>query len=159
MADPLEVRIRRARVSDLPSILQLFSEDALHFVSQEKTAELPEVDEAYVRALELIQATPDNNVYVAEADGRVAGTFQLTFIQQLSHCGARVAQVENVFVLAEQRSRGIGSAMLRFAIEEAAQHHCIRIQLTTNVRRERAHAFYQRLGFEPTHHGMKRYLR
>lgn len=158
MADPPELRIRRARLSDLPSILQLFAEDALYFASQERTAGLPQVDEAYVRALELIQATPDNTVYVAEADGRVVGTFQLTFIQQLSHCGARVAQLENVFVVAEQRSRGIGSAMLRFAIAAAQQNHCIRIQLTTNVRRERAHAFYQRLGFEPTHHGMKRYL-
>lgn len=159
MADPLEVRIRRARVSDLPTILQLLSEDELYFASQEKAAAPPEVDGAYVRALELIQATSDNAVYVAEAAGRVVGTFQLTFIQQLSHCGARVAQLENVFVLAEQRSRGIGSAMLRFAIEAAEQNHCVRIQLTSNVRRQRAHAFYQRRGFEATHHGMKRYFR
>jgi GNAT superfamily N-acetyltransferase len=48
--------------------------------------------------------------------------------------------------------------MLRFAIEAAEQNHCLRIQLTTNVRRERARAFYERLGFEATPHGMKRYL-
>jgi GNAT superfamily N-acetyltransferase len=47
---------------------------------------------------------------------------------------------------------------MRFAIELARRRGALRVQLTSNVRRGRAHAFYERLGFEPSHVGMKLYL-
>jgi GNAT superfamily N-acetyltransferase len=102
-----------------------------------------------------IEADPNNHVFVAEEDGQVLGTFQLTFIRQLSYGGCWVAQVESVQVDARYRSRGIGARMLHFAIERARDRGCYRVQLTSNVTRQRAHAFYARLGFKATHSGMK----
>ena len=40
----------------------------------------------------------------------------------------------------------------------AEQLGCYRVQLTSNVRREDAHRFYERLGFSPTHVGFKMLL-
>jgi hypothetical protein len=49
--------------------------------------------------------------------------------------------------------------MLSWAIAEAGRRGCIRVQLTSNVNRLRAHQFYERLGFRATHKGMKLFLR
>jgi GNAT superfamily N-acetyltransferase len=48
--------------------------------------------------------------------------------------------------------------MMAFAIEQARRRGALRVQLTSNVRRRRAHEFYERLGFRASHKGMKLYL-
>lgn len=113
---------------------------------------------AHSAAFDTIQADANNHLYVADVDGRVVGTFQLTFIQQLTYGGCVVAQVESVFVDPECRSSGVGAAMMVFARAEAERRGALRLQLTSNVRRERAHRFYERLGYRATHKGMKLYL-
>jgi GNAT superfamily N-acetyltransferase len=45
------------------------------------------------------------------------------------------------------------------AIEDAARRRgAARMQLTSNRQRHDAHRFYERLGYEATHVGMKKYL-
>lgn len=56
---------------------------------------------------------------------------------------------------ADRRAQGIGSALVRAAIDEAQARGCYRVQLTSNAVRDDAHHFYRRLGFEPTHVGFK----
>lgn len=149
---PGPVAIRSAQRDDLPSILRLYAEGSLD-PAQKRASTVPGA--AHLAAFAAIQANPNNQVYVAEVDGRVAGTFQLTFIQQLTYGGCLVAQVESVFVDPEQRSRGVGAAMMQFARAEAERRGALRVQLTSNIQRERAHRFYERLGYRATHLGMK----
>jgi GNAT superfamily N-acetyltransferase len=92
---------------------------------------------------------------VAELDGEVVGTFQLSVIPHLSHVGRPVAQLESVHVAGARRSRGIGAQMVRWAIDEARRQGCHRLQLTSDRRRVEAHRFYERLGFLATHEGFK----
>lgn len=146
------VAIRPAERGDLHGILRVFAEDEL------KGGPFREPSEAQLEAFEAIAADPNNGVYVAEVDGAVVGTFQLTFIRQLSYGGCLVAQIESVHVLASERSQGVGSAMMRAARAEAERRGAFRLQLTSDVRRQRAHRFYERLGFRATHTGMKLYL-
>lgn len=147
--------IRRATHADLVAIVRLLS------IEDEgiRRNETDPSDARYAEALAAIARDPDNAVMVAEVDGKVAGTFQLTIIQQLSNRGGRVAQIESVVVDPGMRSRGIGEAMMRWAIDEARRRRCVRVQLTSNKVRGRAHAFYERLGFVATHEGMKLALR
>jgi GNAT superfamily N-acetyltransferase len=162
-----EVRIRPACKGDLSAILQLFADDELH-VPLQATPNAPGgpstahggsvLRDAELAAFESISNDPNNSVYVAEVGGRVVGTFQLTFIRQLSYGGCLVAQVESVHVHSSQRSRGVGNRMLEWAIAAARERGALRVQLTSNVKRGRAHEFYERLGFRATHKGMKLYL-
>lgn len=152
---PGPVAIRSARGDDLPAILRLYADGSL---SAEQKQRYLSPSDAYAMALDAIATDPNNHVYVAESDGRVVGTFQLTFIRQLSYGGGLVAQVESVFVDAEQRSSGVGASMMQFARDEAERRGAFRIQLTSNVERERAHRFYERLGYQASHKGMKLYL-
>src|SRR5438270_334066 len=65
----------------------------------------------YVEALREIQASDANGIYVAEAEGRLVGTFMLTFIRHLMRQGTLVAQVEEVRVDRPLRNRGYGAEM------------------------------------------------
>jgi GNAT superfamily N-acetyltransferase len=48
--------------------------------------------------------------------------------------------------------------MMRWAIDEARVSGAALVQLTSDVRRDGAHRFYERLGFEATHVGFKLFL-
>ncbi len=146
--------VRRATEDDLPVVVGLFAleDDG----NREDAAPERELEPCYVEALRAIDGDPNNAFLVAEdGSGRVVGTFQLTIVQHVAYRGGRVAQIENVLVSPEQRGRGIGEAMMRWAIDEARRRGCFRVQLTSNRRRTRAHAFYERLGFVPSHVGLK----
>ena len=152
--------IRPATEGDLQAILRLYAEDDTHRAAAlAATGAAPTAPTAaHVAALRAIQADANNELYVAELEGMVVGTFQLTFIRQLSYGGCLVAQVESVFVSSSARSRGVGGLMMEFARGEAERRGALRIQLTSNVAREQAHRFYERLGYRATHKGMKLYL-
>nr|WP_205843982.1 GNAT family N-acetyltransferase [Nakamurella deserti] len=51
------------------------------------------------------------------------------------------------------RGRGIGRALISSIVTTARDRGCARVQLTSNRRRERAHVFYERLGFTASHLG------
>jgi GNAT superfamily N-acetyltransferase len=99
-----------------------------------------------------IATYPDYAVYLAEEDGVPVGTFSLLVMDNLAHGGAPEGVVENVVVAEGRRGRGIGRAMLRFAMDRCAGAGCYKLVLSSNVRREDAHRFYQDLGF--VQHGL-----
>ena len=76
----------------------------------------------------------------------------------LSADGGLYCQVEAVRTTSDLRGRGIGAQLMSVIEDEARRRGAARIQLTSNQRRADAHRFYERLGYEPTHVGMKKYL-
>jgi GNAT superfamily N-acetyltransferase len=50
---------------------------------------------------------------------------------------------------------GLGQQMMLWAIERYRERGCGLVQLTTDARRTEARRFYERLGSEATHLGMK----
>ncbi len=142
--------LRPATEGDLPEILRLLFDDRAT-PSDELGPDAP----CYAEALREMQASQVSCTYVAEVDGRVAGTFMLSFLRHLMRRGSLVAQIEAVRIDAPLRSRGFGAEMMRWAIDEARRRGCSRVQLTSNLSRKSAHRFYERLGFRGSHLGMK----
>ena len=145
--------IRRATRADVPAIRDLYAGDYLS-ANKDVVGSLG----AALEAFDDIEARPDDTLYVAEIDGRVVGTLQLTILRYLTYGGARVGLIEAVHVAESERNRGIGRAMMRAAIEEARRRGCNRVQLTSNKQRKDAHRFYERLGYVASHVGMKKTL-
>jgi ribosomal protein S18 acetylase RimI-like enzyme len=144
--------IREAIKADIDAIARLLADDGLG-----RGRETPG-DAAYARAFAAMSAQPGNVYLVAEAEGALVGCLQFTVIHGLSRQGASRGQIEGVRVHADQRGRGIGEALFEAAFERAAASGCTLVQLTTDRSRTDALRFYQRLGFEATHWGMKRVL-
>ena len=147
------MRVRPAREEETPRIVELIHLGDIAGRGSEQPG--PPFPEAYYAAFRDVRAAPNQEVYVAELDGQVVGTFQLAILANLSNIGRRVAQIESVHVAAEWRSHGIGEQMLRWAIAEGRRQGCFRLQLTSDRRRTDAHRFYERLGFVNSHVGMK----
>lgn len=112
----------------------------------------------YQNAFAAIEADPNNQVVLGEVDSEVVATMQVTFIPGIMRRGMTRALLENIHVRQSQRGKGIGSAMIRHAIDLACKRGCGLVQLTSNKQRTEAHRFYGRLGFEATHEGFKLYL-
>lgn len=147
-----EVEIRPATTDDIVGLRKLLADDALG----EGREDLTEAGLAkYQRAFQAIEESPDNELFVAEAGGRLVGTFQLTWIPYLSRGGSLRCLIEAVRVSSELRGQGLGTRMMEFALERARAKDCGLVQLTTDKTRLDAHRFYEKLGFEVTHHGMK----
>lgn len=152
MEQRFEISIRRATGDDLPEIVRLLADDALGKGRERFEQPLPD---NYYQAFREIDADEQNELVVAESDGAVIGTLQLTYIPSLSFQGGRRAQVEAVRVDSRYRNHGIGRKLLEWAIERARREGCRFVQLTTNIERTDAHRFYYSMGFVASHTGMK----
>jgi len=142
--------IREARHRDLAAIVAMLADDELG-----RGREDPSDLDHYSRVFGFIEGDSRNRVMVADADDKILGCFQITYITGLSRKGATRALVEGVRTAAEARGKGIGEAMMREAIAMAKARGCVLVQLTSDKSRKRAHAFYERLGFKMSHEGFK----
>lgn len=145
-----DVNIRRATVDDVPAIVGLLMDDPIG-ATRESADDLSPYKDAFA----VIDADHHEFLAVAERDGEIVGTLQLSLLPGLSRMGALRAQVEGVRVAASTRGEGLGETMMRWAIEEARNRGCVLIQLTSDKARVDAHRFYDRLGFTATHEGYK----
>lgn len=152
----MNLKFRQATREDLPEIVRMLADDFLGATRERFEEPLPE---SYTKAFEEIAADKNNELIVAETDGEIVGTMQITFTPSISFQGGKRAGVESVRVDARYRGRGLGKALMLWAIERAKKEGCHVLQLTTNSDRTDAHRFYENLGFKGTHLGMKLYLK
>ncbi len=147
------VVLRRAAAPDVPAIVNLLAADQLG--ATRDSVRTPEDLASYQRAFRAIDDDPAHILMVAESEGEVIATMQVSFIPGLARRGALRAQLEAVRVHDAYRGQGLGAAMLGWAIDEARQRGCGLVQLTSDKSRTSAHRFYERHGFVATHEGMK----
>jgi GNAT superfamily N-acetyltransferase len=146
------MEIRLAQLRDLELVIRMLADD---FLGQQREDLSEPLNENYVKAFNEIDADANNELIVAELDGKVIGTLQLTFTPSLSYRGSKRCTVESVRVDKSLRGKGVGREMMLWAIERAKEKGCISMQLTSHKDREDAHRFYEQLGFANSHVGMK----
>jgi GNAT superfamily N-acetyltransferase len=141
MLEAAAILVREATAADIPAVLALYAQ--------------PELDNGNVLPIEQAVALhqrfahyPDYILYVALEGGAVVGSFALLVMDNLGHLGAPSGIVEDVVVATERQGHGIGQAMMRFALERCREKRCYKLVLSSNAKRARAHAFYEKLGFE-----------
>ncbi|WP_433060325.1 N-acetyltransferase family protein [Dactylosporangium sp. CS-033363] len=141
---------RTATRRDLPAIVALLADDVLG-----RARDSAGVDAVYERAFQQIDADPRNELIVVEEHDDVIACLQVTYIPGLSRHGTERALVESVRVRADQRNKGVGVALMHWVIDRARARGCGLVQLTTDKARADAYRFYLRLGFTPSHEGLK----
>jgi GNAT superfamily N-acetyltransferase len=147
------VLLRTATAADVLAIVDLIAADQLGATTDGIRDEADQA--AYAAAVRSIDADSAHLLVVAEQDGQIVGTFQLSFLPGIARRGALRAQIEAVRVAENQRGAGLGAAMMRWAIDEARRRGCAVVQLTSDKARPDAHRFYAGLGFVASHEGMK----
>ncbi|WP_396437798.1 GNAT family N-acetyltransferase [Limnohabitans sp.] len=146
----MNLLIREANEDDLPAVLALYAQ--------------PGMDEGQVLTLNEAKAVlaqfrqyPSYRLWVAcdaasgaarSKAGPVVGTYALLVMHNLAHQGTPSAIVEDVVVSAQWQGQGVGQHMMRHAQQQARLAGCYKLMLSSNQKRERAHAFYESLGFQ-----------
>lgn len=144
--------IRQASAEDLPIIVAMLADDPLGATREDLREPLPAV---YREAFEAIENDENHVLVVAECEGEVSGTLQLSFLPGLARRGAWRGQIEAVRVAQSARGSGVGRLMFEWAIGECRRRGCALVQLTSDSSRPDAHRFYEALGFVPSHIGFK----
>ena len=103
-------------------------------------------DEAEFRhRFDSVRATAGHRVIVAEENGAVVGVLHV-FERPTLDKGCE-AVVQALVVDDSVRSRGVGEALMHEAEAWAAGRGLPATSLYTSIKRDRAHAFYERLGY------------
>ncbi|MDE3012011.1 MAG: GNAT family N-acetyltransferase [Pseudomonadota bacterium] len=104
----------------------------------------PQIPEPYAGRMAEIFAGGAEMV-AALVDGDVAGVcmFRLT----LNTFSGRVLYIDDLVADSGGRGKGVGKALMDFAVAEAKARECVVVQLSSGCQREQAHRFYFREGF------------
>lgn len=147
------MNIRKAERKDLESIVEMIADDVLGKKRESFQVPLPK---EYLDAFERIQSDDNQELMVMEDENaEVIGTLQLSFIQYLTYRGGIRAQIEAVRIRKDKRGLGIGKLLFEWAIDRSKERKAHVLQLTSDKQRPDAIRFYEDLGFNATHEGMK----
>lgn len=86
-------------------------------------------------------------IFVTDENGREIGRCFVFLIKNDLH-KEPYALLEDVFVVEEERSKGIGTTLVKKAIELAKEKGCYKILATSRFEREHIHKWYEKLGFK-----------
>ncbi len=129
------LRIRPVQLEDIPTLAALAGELGYPTTPEEMTARLQALagDDRYA----LFVAAGEN--------GRVVGWIHVYSCPQI--IAGPGAEIGGLVVDKAYRSQGIGARLVRAAEDWARARGCEGLTVRTNVVRQRALAFYRRLGF------------
>jgi ribosomal protein S18 acetylase RimI-like enzyme len=136
-----EVAIARAGSSDLEALVTL----AVAFRDHLGQADPAEVDFRAAFAALLAEGSADF-VLARTATGVALGYAAVRYRPSAWEHG-RVAELEDLFVIAAARRRGVGRRLVQAVLSAAAARGCRKVGLQTNERNAPALALYRRLGF------------
>ncbi|WP_078381920.1 GNAT family N-acetyltransferase [Sutcliffiella halmapala] len=131
--------IRELRKQELTIYLELLKE-----LDREMVFSINEAEQLF----EQIKVYPFYKIFVLEVDKQIAATFTLIICDNFGHGGLKFAIVENVVVHPSFKRMGIGKQMMDMAAEIATENNCYKLMLSSNEKREDAHAFYDALDFK-----------
>jgi len=147
------VVFRYAGREDVSTIVALLADDILG-ASRESDNDL--AADIYYSAFDDMQTQNGNHYLLAvDQNDAILGCIQLTLIPGLSRAGMKRAQIEGVRVAKSARGHGIGGKLMNEAHKIALENGCGLVQLTTDRTRDDALRFYEELGYENSHHGLK----
>jgi GNAT superfamily N-acetyltransferase len=136
--------IRRAEHADLAAIVHLRRE-----WTQEEHGDIADLDYDENLAAWFTRELPRRIVWLAEEGGRPVGMMNLASYERMPRPGralSRWGYLGNAFVLAAFRNRGIGSQLVRAALNYADENGFARVVLSPT---ERSIPLYERAGFGP----------
>lgn len=127
--------IRRARLTDASAVSSLLAQLGY-----------PDLDSDDAKDKIRIHKQPGYCMLVGEVKGKVIGFISLHWFE-LAHWKGKMGRITSFCIDENFRSKGIGAQLLEAGETLLRRQQCIKIEVTSNHRRVRAHEFYLRLGY------------
>jgi ribosomal protein S18 acetylase RimI-like enzyme len=129
--------IRELAASDLPQVAPLLAELGYP------------VDEQTLRERFTQFTAQGENAIVAERDAQIIGLLTL-HVTPVLHRPGSVGRITTLVVAGSAQDQGVGRALMNEAEGMLWTRGCVLIEVTSNIKRSAAHAFYEKLGYEKT---------
>jgi GNAT superfamily N-acetyltransferase len=142
------MQIRKVTLSELDGVLDL--------IDQYDRPVSPRPDSAAVAKIFAGIQQAGGIVVGAFVDGKIIGTCTVNLCANLSWSGRPYAIVENVIVAPDQRGKGVGTAVLKFAQDFAQESGCYKVALMTGSKKPETLKFYEAAGFSGDKTGFQR---
>jgi GNAT superfamily N-acetyltransferase len=130
-----------ANLHDIPELIRLltilFSQDIEFEPNREKQ---------YEGLFQIINHPAIGEILVLKGDGKIIGMVSLLYSISTA-LGGKVAILEDMVIEPSFRNLGLGSELLKTAIEFAEERKCLRITLLTDFDNETAIHFYENFNF------------
>lgn len=132
-----------------------------------RKAEQADLDRVYELICELEQTVLDKDVFTQIYDRQISDCHYLLIVFQLNqlvvgflslqikehlHHAAKIAEIIELVIHESSRGQRIGDSLFQAAKKFAKENNCSQLELCTNVRRLRAHQFYEKQGMNKSHH-------
>ena len=135
-----EYTIRLIKKEELRNLLDLYK----HFDNGDPVLE----DSIELEGLwDAIYSNPNIYYIVAEYDGLLVSTCNITIIQNLTRSTRPYALIENVVTHKQHRNKGLGKSVLYKAIDIAKEKGCYKVMLLSGSKKEETLNFYRSTGF------------
>jgi len=143
---------RKATTGDA-LILSSLSRDVqiLHAQNHANIFRMPDSDDFAVSFFEAMLGDPLVTIFIAEEDGKATGCVVCKLVERLDSpftFAARILLVDQISVRPEARGKGMGAALLEQAEFLARELKAERIVLDSWDFNLKAHAFFERMGFQ-----------
>ncbi|HCM75197.1 MAG TPA: GNAT family N-acetyltransferase [Cytophagales bacterium] len=140
--------VREATVKDFDVVYQFVCE------LQHKVFDRDLMKQLYQKNI----SNPDN-VYLVAYDQQKAIGYLSCHLQTLLHHAGTVAEIQEMFVAAEYRSKGVGTILMNTIKQLAKAKGALQLEVTTRMIREKAIQFYVREAFENSHRKLVYYFK
>lgn len=134
----MEIIFRNAKAEDFDNVFALFGQ-----LWPGKELHKNKLKEVFDRGLQ----SELDAYFCAEADNKVIG-FCAMLIENNFWQEGQIAYVYAMIVDESFRGQGIGKKLLEEAFQTAKNRKCKKIELDSGFPREKAHKFYESIGFE-----------
>ncbi len=135
-----EITIRRAAAEDSSTVISL-----LTALAEYEKLTPPDSAGRERLSAEMSSANPRFEAYLAESDGKAIG-YAIVFETYGSFMAKPKLYLEDLFILPEYRSRGIGKVLFQAMINQAKLRGCAKLEWTALDWNTPAHDFYRKMG-------------
>jgi len=141
------MEIRRITLDDLDRVFELLN------VLYENKLKYEKFKEIYK-----LKLNDENSYYiVAIEENKIIGILT-SELQVKLHRAKKQSFIEDLIVDKDYRNKGIGKALLQNAVEYAKNNDCEVVELTSYIKNENAHRFYENNNFIKHSYKFKQYL-
>ncbi|MCP4704734.1 MAG: GNAT family N-acetyltransferase [candidate division Zixibacteria bacterium] len=127
-------KIREANLGDSDIINELSNHLEYEAVS----------DEVASGRLKTILDSNDENIWIIESDGKIHGWLHVFIAHRVA--SPTFVEIGGLVILPESRRKGVGSALVGYAINWAKDQN-LSLRVRCNSKRKEAHRFYESVGF------------
>ena len=132
--------IRKAKETDFEFVKLLIEE------LEEQRFDLEIFKAIYLKNL----INPEVHYFVAEVKNKVIGFMSIFESTPLHHC-YKLAEIQELIISEKHRGLSIGKAFIELATKLGREKGWLQIELSSHMKRLKAHSFYMRNGFNRRH--------